>query len=96
MQETGDVGTVKIEFDVADADFDLPAQKAGTGYFFVYDTDNDGTLTDESIIRMFDDGSRGGDETASDNVWTVNGVNLQDGQELTIVNMKRRRILVVE
>ncbi len=96
VQETGDVGTVRIEFDVADADFDIPARKAGTGYFFVYDTDNDGSLTDEPLVRMFDDGSRGGDQTASDNVWTVNGINLQDGQEFTIVNMIRRRILVVE
>lgn len=96
VQETGDVGTVKIEFDVADADFDLPAQKAGTGYFFVYDTDNDGTLTDELIVQMFDDGSRGGDETASDNIWTVNNINLENGQEFTIVNMMLRRIIVVE
>ncbi len=96
VQETGDVGTVRIEFDVADADFDLPDPKAGTSYFFVYDSDNDGTLTDESVVRMFDDGSRGGDETASDNVWTVNNINLSDGQEFTIVNMIRRRILVVE
>ncbi|MEE8481096.1 MAG: hypothetical protein V3T59_07650 [Desulfobacterales bacterium] len=56
---------------------------------------NEGTLTDESIVRMFDDGSRGGDQTASDNVWTANGINLQDGQEFTIANMIRRRVIIV-
>lgn len=69
-EEVNDMGTVDLEFDVADADFDVPSLQGGTGYYFVYDSDDDGSLSDETPILMSDSGT-GGDDTASDNKWTA-------------------------
>ena len=69
-EEINDIGTVDLEFDVADADFDVPALQGGTGYYFIYDSDDDGSLSDETPVLMSDSGSSG-DDTASDNKWTV-------------------------
>ncbi len=73
VQETGDVGAVQIEVDVADTDLDIPAALDGN-YHFVYDTDSDGDLSDETPIAMSD---QGGD------IWRVTGVNLGNGQKFT-------------
>jgi len=91
-QESNDIGTADLEFDVADAEFDVPALESGTAYYFVYDADNDADLSDEclsgggcatpgGIITMKDDGTAG-DDTGSDNKWTgrINFVNTGDGK----------------
>lgn len=56
-QEQGDVGRVKLDFDIADADFDVPAALDGDNYYFIYDTDNDGSLSDETPLAMSDQGN---------------------------------------
>ena len=83
VQETGDVGTVTIEFDVADGDFDIPAFNQGVRYFFVQDTDDDDTLDDETPIPLYDDGTNG-DTVSSDDIWTATGIDLVDNGEFNI------------
>lgn len=56
-QEQGDVGPVKMDFDVADSDFNVPDPLDGDDYYFIYDTDNDGSLSDETPLAMSDQGS---------------------------------------
>lgn len=56
-QEQGDVGTVTMDFDVADADFNIPAPLDADDYYFIYDTDNDSSLADETPLAMSDQGS---------------------------------------
>jgi hypothetical protein len=70
MQETGDIGTVDVEMDVRDPEWRVPTLLSGSTYYLVYDTDDDGTLTDETPVAMYDNGTNG-DDTASDNKWTV-------------------------
>lgn len=56
-QEQGNVGEVRMDFDVADSDFNIPAPLDADDYYFVYDTDNDGSLSDETPVAMSDQGS---------------------------------------
>lgn len=56
-QEQGNVGPVKMDFDVADSDFNIPAALDGDDYYFIYDTDNDSSLADETPLAMSDQGS---------------------------------------
>ena len=56
-QETNSIGTVDLEFDLADADFDVPVLSLGTDYYFIYDSDDDGSLADETPVAMTDAGS---------------------------------------
>jgi hypothetical protein len=86
-QKTGSVATTTLEFDVADADFDVPALVSGTAYNLIVDTDNDGDFSDETPIVMSDDGATLGDQTAADGVWTYNGVNFTTGQRFTLATI---------
>ena len=74
-QETGEVGTVDLEFDVGDSDFDVPALSTGTGYYFIYDSDNDNTLSDETPQLM---------TNTSWNLWKISGIDLDDAREFTL------------
>ncbi len=56
-QEQGNLGEVRMDFDVADSDFNIPAPLDADDYYFVYDTDNDGSLSDETPVAMTDQGS---------------------------------------
>ena len=69
-QETGDVGTVDIEIDVRDPQWMVPVLLSGSSFYLVYDSDNDGDLSDETPVIMKDDGTTG-DDTTSDNKWTT-------------------------
>ncbi len=73
VQETGDVGTVQLDIDVADADFDLPSVL--DDYYFIYDADNDGDLSDETPVVMTDQGG---------NIWRITGINFDSGEEFTL------------
>lgn len=80
IQETGDVGTVTIEVDVEDPQLNLA--NFGPSLFLLYDANNDGNLADETPVQMFDDGTNG-DTVGGNNIWTVQGVNFDDGEEFT-------------
>lgn len=56
-QEQGDVGSVILDFDVADSDFNIPTPLDNDDYYFIYDTDNDNSLADETPLAMSDEGS---------------------------------------
>ncbi len=70
MQEFGDVGTVDLEFDVEDSDFNVPDLQGGTSYYLIYDSDSDTDLSDETPLAMTDNGA-GGDDTSLDDQWTA-------------------------
>ena len=77
-QETNDIGTVDLEFDTKNNEWLLPVLLSGSDYYFVYDSDNDGDLSDETPVAMNDDGSTTGDDTSSDDKWTTQ-VNFPGG-----------------
>ncbi len=52
IQETGTVGAVKIQFDVEDAEFDVPILLGGNVYHLIYDSDGDQDLSDETPISL--------------------------------------------
>lgn len=62
-QEQGDVGSVSMSFDVADPDFNIPAALGDGQYYFIYDTNNNGSLSDETPQALTDLGS---------NLWKTN------------------------
>lgn len=78
-QEVWDVGTVTLEFDVANPNFDIPNLNAGTVYNFVYDSNNNGSLTDETPSVM---------TNTSGNLWKTNAINMSNGQIFTIATQK--------
>ncbi|MGI9305064.1 MAG: invasin domain 3-containing protein, partial [Gammaproteobacteria bacterium] len=53
----GDVTTFDIDFDVDDAEFDVPPLTVGTTYYLVLDTNEDGNFSDETPVAMTDQGS---------------------------------------
>jgi len=69
-QETGEIGRIDYEFDVADAGFNVPELNKGTTYYFIMDSNGDSDLSDETPIAMKDDAT-GGDDTGSDDKWTI-------------------------
>ena len=83
IQETGDVAEVTVAFNVADADFDVPDRLSGTSYYLVIDTDDDGNLSDETPTLLYDDGTNG-DASASDDIWTIQGIDFDDAEEFTL------------
>ncbi len=78
VQEVGDVGTVKIEVDTENLDFDLDNLSGADSYYLLIDTDGDQSFSDEilgtGIIQMYDDATNG-DETAGDLVYTRQAVD---------------------
>ena len=75
VQETGDTGTVSLDFDVGDTDFNVPATSTGTTYYAVYDSDDDNDLSDETPTAMIN---------ISAEIWRLSGINPADDREFTI------------
>ncbi len=78
VQETGDVWTVSLDFDVANSAFDVPLLSTGTIYYFLYDTDNDNLLSDETPLSM---------TNTAWTIWQISWVNLQNWQEFTLASL---------
>ncbi len=55
VQQTGDVGDVKLSFDIDDPEFDIPALLNGTNYYLIIDSDADGLFADETPVALSDD-----------------------------------------
>ena len=66
---------MQLDFDVADPDFDIPALSAGTQYFFLYDTNNNNSLADDTPTAM---------TNPSGNIWRISGINPAHLREFTI------------
>ena len=87
QENNGDVGNVLIEIDVEDADLDIPGiPGSNQNYYFVFDSDNDGNLSDEMPIIMYDNGTNG-DVSSGDDIWTAQNINLNDGTEFTLASI---------
>ncbi|NDK07807.1 hypothetical protein EOM39_01005 [Candidatus Gracilibacteria bacterium] len=78
VQESGDVGTLSLDFDVSNSNFDVPLLSTGTTYYFIYDSDNDNVLSDETPLSM---------TNTAGSIWQISGVNLQNGQEFTLASL---------
>lgn len=74
-QEVWDVWTLNLDFDVANSNFDIPIFNSWSIYYFIYDTDNDNLLSDETPIAM---------TNPTWNIWRASAINLANWQEFTI------------
>lgn len=72
-----------MDFDVADSDFNIPAPLDSGNYYFIYDTDNDNSLTDETPQSMTDQGS---------NLWRVT-VDFGSGGLFTLASTQNPAIV---
>ena len=76
IQETGTVDSVKLQFDVADTGFDVPALQQGTTYYLIYDSNNDNDLSDETPIAL---------TNSSGDIWeTTANIDFADGMEFSL------------
>ncbi|MFA5917022.1 MAG: hypothetical protein WC850_02170 [Candidatus Gracilibacteria bacterium] len=78
VQEVGDVGTVSLDFDVANSGFDVPLLSTGSNYYFIYDSNNNGSFSDETPLVM---------TNTSGNIWQILGINLSNLQKFTLVSL---------
>jgi uncharacterized repeat protein (TIGR01451 family)/gliding motility-associated-like protein len=79
VQETGTVGNVYLQFDVDDAEFNVDSLMRGNVYFFIYDSDNDGLLSDEIPSALT--------QGTSSNLWyTATGFDFENGQIFTLTS----------
>ncbi len=77
VQETGTVGDVYLQFNVADAEFDVPALLEGDTYYIVFDTDGDGTFADETPRPLAETPSHSG-------LWYSVPYNFTGGEVFTL------------
>ena len=75
VQETGELGTLNLDFDVWNTNYDIPDLSIWTNYYFVYDSDNDNLLSDETPISM---------TNTIWNIWQISWINLNNLQIFTI------------
>lgn len=52
VQETWEVWNINLSLNVANTYFDIPDLSVWTNYYFIYDSNNDSSLTDETPITM--------------------------------------------
>ena len=76
IDETGTVGSLNIQFDVADTDFNVPVPLAGEVYHIVVDTDNDQDLSDETSVALIN---------TSGDLWS-RAVDFADGAVFTLAS----------
>jgi hypothetical protein len=75
VQETWEVGTINIDFDVANINFDIPLTSTGTTYYYIYDSNNNNLLSDETPQAM---------TNTAWNIWQIAWVNINNTREFTI------------
>ncbi|MCP4523238.1 MAG: cadherin repeat domain-containing protein, partial [Candidatus Gracilibacteria bacterium] len=78
VQETGEIGTISMEFDMENILFDIPDLSTGTEYYFLVDTNNNQSFGDETPQPMVNVG--GGK-------WLISGVNLGDNSLFTLATL---------
>lgn len=78
VQEIGEVGTLQIDFNVANSFFDIPDILFGYYYYMIIDSNNDGNYNDETPIGLIDIGN---------NVWRAEGIDLENGNEFTLATV---------
>lgn len=75
VQEIWEVGTVNLDFDVWNLNFDVPNLNAWTSYYFLYDTNNNNILSDDTPQIM---------TNVWWNIWRISWFNLNHDREFTI------------
>ena len=75
VQETWEVWTINIDFDVDNLLYDVPVLSLWVDYYFTYDSNDDGLFSDETPIAMIN---------TSGSVWQIAGINLNNWIEFTI------------
>ncbi len=76
IQETGTVGAVTVQFDVADVDFDVADLVSGTSYYLIYDANDNDDLSDETPIALNNSGGA---------IWeTSSAIDFAAGMEFTL------------
>ena len=73
VKKTGSPGAQNIQFDVDNTNFNV-ASPLSEGYFIIYDSDNDGSLADETPNRLIN---------TSGNLWSTS-IDLPDGATFTL------------
>jgi len=75
VQEVGDVWTITMDFDVENTIFNLPVPSSGANYYFVYDSNTNGSLSDETPQVM---------TNMWWNIWRITLINLWNNQIFTL------------
>ncbi len=75
IQETWELGTVNLDFEVWNINFDIPATASWTTYYFLYDNNNNDILSDDTPVALVN---------TSWNIWQAWWVNLNNLREFTI------------
>lgn len=75
VQETGEVWTVNLDFNVANTNFDVPVTSTGANYYFTYDTNWNGLLADETPSVM---------TNLWWNIWRIAATNINNNRIFSI------------
>ncbi len=75
VQEIWEVWTVNLDFDVGNTNYDVPATSSWSTYYYVYDSDNDNSLSDETPTAM---------TNTTWNIWRIAWTDIDHNREFTI------------
>ena len=78
VQETWELWMVNLEFNLANPNFDVPDLSAWTSYYFLYDSNNNNSLSDETPQAMIN--------TTWD-IWITSWMDLDNLREFTIATL---------
>lgn len=78
IQEVWDIWTINIDFDVANANFDIPLLSSWSNYYFILDTNTNWLLSDETPQIM---------TNTSWNIWRIAWTNPSNGQIFTLASI---------
>ncbi len=78
VQEVWELWNVSLDFDVANTNFDIPDLSVWTSYYFLYDSDNDWLLWDETPQSMIN---------TTWNIWQVNSINLNNWRLFSLATL---------
>jgi hypothetical protein len=74
-QETWELWTLNLDFDVWNINFDVPNTSTWTNYYYTYDSNGNGLLADETPQIM---------TNISWNIWRIAWTNINNGRTFTI------------
>ena len=77
-----DIGACTFAFDVEDATFDVGSNGIST-FYLVYKNASTDFSAGATIVTLYDDGTNG-DSVASDNVWSIEGINMATNTYFTL------------
>ena len=77
-QETWEVWTVNLDFDMWNINFDIPLPAAWTDYYYIYDSNNDDLLSDETPQLM---------TNTTWNIWQISWIDINTTREFSIATL---------